>query len=428
MKDKTKKVIFAAGGLVWRETPAGRQLAVIYRPKYRDWSLPKGKLKKDETFEKAAIREVKEEMGFAVNITDFAGVLNYRVKGIPKVVVFWNMKLMGKGTFKPSKEVSEIKWLSPEDAVRKIDYDNQKELCTRFFSSKRVNRLKGFMQWMGMLFPRRQRYNRLASSLKCYRIELENRIKQNVPVKRKSEILWWTDAAYELLDQAERALRDNMVDEGWKYFHAAKRMTIFGYSKDELMFRAKEIQREAKDKLSSWRKEVVETLLDKERITADRLYKATFVLDENYTNQYFRIALLQDQFKVLCYILLLSLTAILFHLRSSNQFADLSSQAPASGKMLVAVILFGLLGGSVSAIFSLTGTTIKTKIPQQIAHNVITLARVFVGAASAVGIYILLSAGIIKDFAPSIAVVLALSFVSGFTERFVKRAIESVLG
>jgi 8-oxo-dGTP pyrophosphatase MutT (NUDIX family) len=61
-KDKHKSsVIQAGGGLVWRESRAGREIAIIHRPRYDDWTFPKGKLHKGETWEQAALREVEEE-------------------------------------------------------------------------------------------------------------------------------------------------------------------------------------------------------------------------------------------------------------------------------------------------------------------------------------------------------------------------------
>ncbi|HEY5442907.1 MAG TPA: NUDIX domain-containing protein, partial [Pyrinomonadaceae bacterium] len=57
------KVIQAAGGLLWRKSDAGKQIALIHRPRYNDWALPKGKLEKGEEWETAALREIEEETG-----------------------------------------------------------------------------------------------------------------------------------------------------------------------------------------------------------------------------------------------------------------------------------------------------------------------------------------------------------------------------
>jgi 8-oxo-dGTP diphosphatase len=125
-------IIQAAGGLVWRVSPEGlgRELAVIFRTRHHDWTLPKGKLKPGEKWQEAACREVKEETGCAVEMGDFVGCISYmdEGKGVPKVVLFWNMTLVGDCRFKPSEEVGEVLWLSPSDALKRLDHPAEKSL------------------------------------------------------------------------------------------------------------------------------------------------------------------------------------------------------------------------------------------------------------------------------------------------------------
>jgi 8-oxo-(d)GTP phosphatase len=129
-----ESVIFAAGGMVWKETPEGRKVAVIHRSRYDDWSLPKGKLIEKESWEQAAIREVKEETGCDVQITGFAGPVSYQVEGTPKIVLFFAMKAVKEFAFTDSSEVKEVLWLSPEEALRKLDYEAERALLSRFFA------------------------------------------------------------------------------------------------------------------------------------------------------------------------------------------------------------------------------------------------------------------------------------------------------
>ena len=78
---------------MWRTGPTGTaELAVIHRPKYDDWSLPKGKLKPGEGFREAALREVEEETGCRARLLLFAGITFYFVSRRPKVVLFWHMR------------------------------------------------------------------------------------------------------------------------------------------------------------------------------------------------------------------------------------------------------------------------------------------------------------------------------------------------
>jgi ADP-ribose pyrophosphatase YjhB (NUDIX family) len=124
-------VIFAAGGIVWKETPQGRKIAVIRRSRYDDWSLPKGKLIKEESWEQAAIREVKEETGCDVRITGFAGSTSYQAKGKPKIVLFFTMEAVRESPFTDSSEVKEVLWLSVEEALGKLDYEGERALLSR---------------------------------------------------------------------------------------------------------------------------------------------------------------------------------------------------------------------------------------------------------------------------------------------------------
>ena len=129
--DKFSKddLIRAAGGLVWRDSPRGKKLAVIHRSRYGgDWTLPKGKLKWGESWQEAALREVREEIGMESRLGSFVGCNTYDVNGVPKVVLFWNMTLTGEGNFEPSEEVKELRWLTVEEALEQLDYPSERAL------------------------------------------------------------------------------------------------------------------------------------------------------------------------------------------------------------------------------------------------------------------------------------------------------------
>jgi 8-oxo-dGTP pyrophosphatase MutT (NUDIX family) len=123
-------VIKAAGGIVWKETPEGRKVAVVHRARYGDWCLPKGKLKRNESWEEAAVREVKEETGCDARITGVAGSVSYEVKDTPKTVRFFSMEVLGECLFVPSEEVREVVWLLPEEAIEKLDYKGERDVLS----------------------------------------------------------------------------------------------------------------------------------------------------------------------------------------------------------------------------------------------------------------------------------------------------------
>jgi 8-oxo-dGTP diphosphatase len=123
--------IRAAGGLIWRNSVRGREVAVIHRARYGDWTLPKGKLKLGEDWRDAAIREVKEETGYDVRLLSFAGSVSYKVKGVPKIVQFWNMMPIGDSKFEPSGEVDRVTWLSLQKALEVLDYEGERDLLRK---------------------------------------------------------------------------------------------------------------------------------------------------------------------------------------------------------------------------------------------------------------------------------------------------------
>ena len=87
-------IIQAAGGILCRETQTGKEVMIVHRKRYGDWTLPKGKLKPGESFTDAARREVEEETGCSVDLGEYVGAIGYQVKGIPKVVLFWRMSVL----------------------------------------------------------------------------------------------------------------------------------------------------------------------------------------------------------------------------------------------------------------------------------------------------------------------------------------------
>jgi len=116
------EVIRAAGGLVWRAAGSSHEIAVIRREKYQDWTLPKGKLDPGESWEEAALREVREETGCKAELLSFAGAVSYPTEKGPKVVRYWHMMLVGTPG-KIENEVVELLWLPVAEARERLDYD-----------------------------------------------------------------------------------------------------------------------------------------------------------------------------------------------------------------------------------------------------------------------------------------------------------------
>jgi broad specificity phosphatase PhoE/predicted NUDIX family NTP pyrophosphohydrolase len=107
--------------VLWREEAGQLLVAVVHRERYDDWSLPKGKLDSGESTLSAAVREVGEETGAAVNVSRRLGQVRYLVDGIDKSVRFWAMRYRG-GEFEPSDEVDKLEWLTVDEARRQLTY------------------------------------------------------------------------------------------------------------------------------------------------------------------------------------------------------------------------------------------------------------------------------------------------------------------
>jgi 8-oxo-dGTP diphosphatase len=129
----TPPEVRAAGGLVWRPGADGTpEVLIVHRPRYDDWSLPKGKREAGETDEDCARREVHEETGIRVELLDPLPEVRYRDRrGRPKLVRYWVMRPIGAVTaFAPNDEVDEIRWLSVPDAAARLSYDHDRDLVT----------------------------------------------------------------------------------------------------------------------------------------------------------------------------------------------------------------------------------------------------------------------------------------------------------
>lgn len=117
-------VVRAAGGVLWRPADSGGiEVAVVHRPRYDDWSLPKGKLNRGEPALLGALREVGEETGFQAVAGRTLGSSTYCVllqgREAPKTVRWWAMTATG-GAFQPGPEVDALEWLGPADAQRRL--------------------------------------------------------------------------------------------------------------------------------------------------------------------------------------------------------------------------------------------------------------------------------------------------------------------
>jgi 8-oxo-dGTP diphosphatase len=119
--------VIAAGGVVWRENRGSRQVLLVHRPRYDDWSLPKGKLNSNEHVLVAARREIEEETGQQVVLGPPLGIQRYDVRKnggtAPKLVHYWAASLVGpEQEFEPNDEVDKLEWLPVDKAAQRLSY------------------------------------------------------------------------------------------------------------------------------------------------------------------------------------------------------------------------------------------------------------------------------------------------------------------
>jgi len=133
------ETVLAAGGVVWRPVAhdggGSLEVLVIHRPRYDDWTLPKGKVEPgDADLVATARREVWEETGLTCHLGIDLGDVTYEVRGRPKVVHYWSMRLES-GAFAPNDEVDVVEWLPPEDARDRLGYQRDVEVVDRFLAT-----------------------------------------------------------------------------------------------------------------------------------------------------------------------------------------------------------------------------------------------------------------------------------------------------
>jgi 8-oxo-dGTP diphosphatase len=133
----TAKAILAAGAVLWRhaeESDAakpGVEVAVVHRPRYDDWSLPKGKVDPGENEPVTAVREIEEETGYAAELGRRLAGISYPLEQGTKKVRYWAARALG-GEFTPGDEVDQLLWLPVADAMQRLQYPDDRKVLRRF--------------------------------------------------------------------------------------------------------------------------------------------------------------------------------------------------------------------------------------------------------------------------------------------------------
>jgi 8-oxo-dGTP diphosphatase len=123
----------AAGGVVWRPVDGSVEVLLVHRPRYDDWSFPKGKLHPGESHEACALREVIEETGMRCVLGhELPSVAYVDGRGRPKVVRYWEMTVAADLGFEAGDEVDEREWLDLANAAERLSYAHDAQLLDDF--------------------------------------------------------------------------------------------------------------------------------------------------------------------------------------------------------------------------------------------------------------------------------------------------------
>ncbi|MEJ0014192.1 MAG: NUDIX domain-containing protein [Actinomycetota bacterium] len=126
--------IIAAGGVVWRRDIDGDvEVLLVHRPRYDDWTLPKGKAEEGEALISCAYREILEETGLNIKLGPYVGSVEYYVPDGLKHVAYWSASIVDdQPSFHANEEVDQIIWLDVESAAFKATRDSDRHILERF--------------------------------------------------------------------------------------------------------------------------------------------------------------------------------------------------------------------------------------------------------------------------------------------------------
>ncbi|MGO2612608.1 NUDIX hydrolase [Corynebacterium flavescens] len=124
------RTTLAAGAVLWRGDPQDPEFALIHRPHYDDWSLPKGKVDPGESLPATAAREIFEETGYSVRLGKLIGKVTYPVQGRTKVVYYWMARVL-EGSFAQNSETDELRWVGIDEAPQLLSYEVDTEVLAK---------------------------------------------------------------------------------------------------------------------------------------------------------------------------------------------------------------------------------------------------------------------------------------------------------
>ena len=125
--------ILAAGAVLWRKSEKKKiEVLIIHRPKYDDWTFPKGKAEIGEPLIACAYREVLEETNIETAFGPYLGEVEYLTNDGKKKVSFWSAKVIKEKDFKPNTEVDQLKWVEVTKVKELLTLDTDRKILEQF--------------------------------------------------------------------------------------------------------------------------------------------------------------------------------------------------------------------------------------------------------------------------------------------------------
>jgi len=412
----------AAGGIL-RRSENELRIAVVHRKRHHgDWTLPKGHLDQDESWEQAALREVLEETGCEGRILKVAEPIAYLVKDIPKVVLFFHMEFLSQRPLTDEDEVKEVVWLTPHEALERLTYPRERDLVARAFTAhgnatrRRTRRLD-------------VKAERLQTTLTVEAPLIQMLVERTTAPSDSEFAVDWRGKALDLLSRARAALLGNRTDEGWRSLNAAQRLTIFGMLPEERSLEGRRVIEEARAKLDGWRLKAIENALaateGKQPPTSVQLYFARELIDEHFDTLYLRLGMLERRLIQLPLLLGIVLASVFVLVALEFPAAAVESTL-GSWRRFITVIVLGALGAVISATLAGLRNPLRGRLTEIMQRDAITLLRPLVGATSAAAVAIFLESGIQTTIDVNGSRVFPFALAAGFTERLVVRVMKSV--
>ncbi len=370
-----------------RSTPRGEEVMIVYRKRYQDWTLPKGKLRENESFPEAPLREVEEETGCSCRLGTYLGAISYAYNGVPKVVMFWKMSVIEEKPVPGSEEIAEATWMPVAAAMQRMTHAQEKSLLARVTGAaprpvpapstaalvptpEPAPEPKAEAPQPARKPSREDKTTqaRLTREVEAFRVELAFLERRSQQPDRS-----WVAAASEHLKQSRACLDRNDIEGGFQSLQAARRYCVLGLNPPELAARAQVLREEAR-KMLSWRSGAIQRLLamQDEKLTAARVIDAMALRDKETVDHYYNTRIAGSRLRILLLTCGLGAAVLLPLMLLHGWIAAVSP-----------VLVFGLLGSAVCAAQSLIHGKSETRAP----NVYVMLAPVLFGAVASLAGY-----------------------------------------